>query len=459
MTKQINWNNGEGNITLTYTGQGNGSISVRTSPNNLYINRSQLITVSAANKSVQVSITQEKRSYAQDCGYVENGLVFALDGILKGDDTDNWVDLVGGLKFPFEHCVKGENCITFDGSGSMSTTTSKSFPQNSCTIEIVCDKPSTAGFVFQGANNGDVCAYLGTSYFEWGTATAAAYRAKSTDKMFAANADRCVINDRNIVSATTDTWNGGQGKIYIGGWNNSGRLFVGNIYAIRIYNRKLSRAEISSNQAIDNQRFGLNIPIGTNYISDGLIFRLDGIDKGNDSENWTDLINGLKFPYTNCSAGNNHVEFTGVGSTQATSSINMDQNVCTVEVACDKPGTNTTVLYPSARGYIMAAFTESTIKLCYGSNSAPRYNVNFANKLFSANADIGMADTALADVVSNDSWGAQIDGKIKIGGRNTNYFYTGKIYAIRVYNRKLSELEMRQNQRLDNERFELGITL
>ena len=60
-TKSIAWNTGTGNITLTYTGQGNDTVLVQSDPNNLYQDRSQVITFSTtagAAISRQVTINQ-----------------------------------------------------------------------------------------------------------------------------------------------------------------------------------------------------------------------------------------------------------------------------------------------------------------------------------------------------------------------------------------------------------------
>ena len=64
-TTQIPWTTGGGNITLTYTGQGNGTITVRSSDNYLTENRSQIITVSGGGITRQVTVTQEANAYAQ----------------------------------------------------------------------------------------------------------------------------------------------------------------------------------------------------------------------------------------------------------------------------------------------------------------------------------------------------------------------------------------------------------
>ena len=44
-TKSIPWTTGSGDITLTYTGSGNGTIAVDSDMNNLDVSRSQQVTV------------------------------------------------------------------------------------------------------------------------------------------------------------------------------------------------------------------------------------------------------------------------------------------------------------------------------------------------------------------------------------------------------------------------------
>ena len=59
MNKQIPWNTGDGNITLTYNGQGNDSILVDSDINELETSRSKQITVSGGGITRVVIINQE----------------------------------------------------------------------------------------------------------------------------------------------------------------------------------------------------------------------------------------------------------------------------------------------------------------------------------------------------------------------------------------------------------------
>lgn len=62
-TKTIAWNSGNGNITLTYGGQGDGQIDIISDENNLCVERSMYITVATTagspTRQVTVAITQE----------------------------------------------------------------------------------------------------------------------------------------------------------------------------------------------------------------------------------------------------------------------------------------------------------------------------------------------------------------------------------------------------------------
>lgn len=59
-TLTIPWNDGNGNIILTYTGQGDGTVTVMSDTDNLGADREQTITLRTADgtKEVQVTIQQ-----------------------------------------------------------------------------------------------------------------------------------------------------------------------------------------------------------------------------------------------------------------------------------------------------------------------------------------------------------------------------------------------------------------
>lgn len=62
-TKSIAWNTGNGNITLTYNGQGDGTIKIISDENNLFTPRSKIISVEGGCITRNVTINQPAAEY------------------------------------------------------------------------------------------------------------------------------------------------------------------------------------------------------------------------------------------------------------------------------------------------------------------------------------------------------------------------------------------------------------
>lgn len=74
----IPWTSGNGNITLTYNGQGDGTITVASDANNLEQVRSQIITVSGGGISRQVTISQAAKPAAHPNFILSDGKYLKL---------------------------------------------------------------------------------------------------------------------------------------------------------------------------------------------------------------------------------------------------------------------------------------------------------------------------------------------------------------------------------------------
>ena len=55
--KTIAWNTGSGSITLTYTGQGDDTVLVSSSENDIYEDREQVITVKTTDNAISRQVT------------------------------------------------------------------------------------------------------------------------------------------------------------------------------------------------------------------------------------------------------------------------------------------------------------------------------------------------------------------------------------------------------------------
>ena len=62
-TKSIAWNSGSGNITVTYSGSRDDTVSVSSSENDIYEDREQVITVKTTDNAIsrQVTVRQGMR--------------------------------------------------------------------------------------------------------------------------------------------------------------------------------------------------------------------------------------------------------------------------------------------------------------------------------------------------------------------------------------------------------------
>lgn len=204
------------------------------------------------------------------------------------------------------------------------------------------------------------------------------------------------------------------------------------------------------------------------YVRDGLIFFLDGLNRGGVTGQWTDIIGGYTFTLTRATEYDNGVSFTSGTTNGGYGKAPSDVSPAgwasqTIECACS-----------GAQGSQWLFSGPRTDRICLAQGAASNGNINTAiqasgtqiqryllpigTKLISINADIGIGDLQTIARGTNDGWSAQYNGTF-LGKRNTGNYqsYTGTIYAIRIYSRKLTEDEMKQNQRVDMRRY--GITI
>ena len=199
------------------------------------------------------------------------------------------------------------------------------------------------------------------------------------------------------------------------------------------------------------------IPSADAYIQDGLVFQLDGIDKGNNA--WIDRKGQKKFVLHNVVTNSNNMEFNGTNSyAEYSSTLGYDSATHTLEVVWEG---NKIIGVPFFGG-------PTSAELCLLPQGAPVRRLSFGTgmnfivnqpdelKMISANADniiynagwIGTS-AALEDYADYNQTVASV------GRYNADYQFRVKIYAIRVYDRKLTTLEMLQNQLIDIQRFKL----
>lgn len=205
------------------------------------------------------------------------------------------------------------------------------------------------------------------------------------------------------------------------------------------------------------------------YVTDGLIFFLDGLDRGGQTGYWTDIIGDVQFKLYNYTEYDNGVKFdsgnTNGGYGKAGNTVlPTGWSSQTIECACSGA---------IAGRWLFSGYSTNRISLACGAESSGKINAAIiadgqqrarwllptGTKLISINNDVGVCDLQSISKGTNDSWSANNSGTI-LGRRSTSssyYSYYGIIYAVRIYNRKLTADEMKQNQMADMARY--GITL
>lgn len=194
--------------------------------------------------------------------YVTDGLVFRLDGIEKGENSGTWTDLVGGIVFTNNNVTNTEYGWHFDGSTSSFYSTTVLTGSENNTVEV-CFKPETTNaYCLFACNNQTANNML---FYRSGNSIVFLQRKNyynlsilaNTPYSISLNLNNGLFNGSSVSkSSGTDYWNNSNFWI---GRRAAGAYFKGEIYSIRLYNRKLSQSEQLRNFSVDNERFNLEL--------------------------------------------------------------------------------------------------------------------------------------------------------------------------------------------------------
>lgn len=198
-------------------------------------------------------------------------------------------------------------------------------------------------------------------------------------------------------------------------------------------------------------------PSVRDYIQDGLVFQLDGMDKGNVEGIWKDLIQGREFTLNNCTLNSNNVEFNGTDS-YCMSSDTISYETYTLEV---------TFIRDQIRGAVIDGGNDFQMIFLYATSGDDRRSISGRQVVAQTRFDkvnilsiptTGRPISSLmpCPIIPKYMFSTNTTKGTYIGcNGNLKNFFKGKIYSIRVYNRNLTSEEMIHNQLLDIERFNL----
>lgn len=224
------------------------------------------------------------------------------------------------------------------------------------------------------------------------------------------------------------------------------KVFKGSTEIIKIYRGATLEWEKS-----------IPIPDADAYIQDGLVFQLDGIDKGD--SNWIDRKGQKEFVLHNVVTNSNNMEFNGTNSyAECSSTLGYNSATHTLEVVWEGNKVTGVPFFGGPTSAELCLLPQGTPlrRLSFGTGMNFIVNQPDELKMISANADniiynAGWIGTS-AELEANASYNQTV---ASVGRYKTSNYFRGKIYAIRVYDRKLTTLEMLQNQLIDIQRFGL----
>ncbi len=216
-----------------------------------------------------------------------------------------------------------------------------------------------------------------------------------------------------------------------------------------------------------SQALTVNQDAGIPYVSSGLVLWLDGIDKGQDSTAWIDKIGGIEFANHGATFNADHVYLNGSSAYLSNSSFPYkNSSTHTIEVVIDCENATSSnykaVFMPKSATTRSIAFAINNAAIIWNANrtNVTRYTPNSKKGSFSICDSRGWQNGSAMSTASVTYLGAG-DSTNYIGKRynNANSFFKGKIHSIRIYSRILTTDEVLRNLAVDNERFNLGLTL
>ncbi|MBQ9954662.1 MAG: hypothetical protein IJO87_04435 [Eggerthellaceae bacterium] len=200
------------------------------------------------------------------------------------------------------------------------------------------------------------------------------------------------------------------------------------------------------------------------YIQDGLLMMLDGIEDGGEDGKWMDLVGGNHFENVNATKISNGYSFDGTQYLQCVGGTvyqwgSADERGRTFEIVIEFYGNNATeVAFMMPTGISFGRTTKSLL-INSGINQ-PTFPDPFAPfgkgvMTFSRNNVEGAyinGEKVLSDGSTNFDGTGLI---LYIGRRPSGSYFKGIVHAIRLYNRVLTKEEILYNQTLDSARFRL----
>ena len=271
LSQEIAWGDGSGDKIYITAGasEGNQTVQVSSDPNTGAA-RTKTITFAASGVSpVTLTVNQEAGTSGGDLSdYVQSGLVLHMDGKSGKTGSTSWASVVGNTTFTNYGATFNNDHIYFDGVDDYLSNTSYTAPASGTgTIEVVIDNETFGeelSLVFMAKTRAAIG--FGTTsakYILYSCGATNRLRALATlaKASFSISYSGRYQNGESMSTNSSDYWGGQDTNTNYIGKRKTGGCFKGKIYSIRIYNRRLTEAEVLANLAVDNIRFNLGLSL------------------------------------------------------------------------------------------------------------------------------------------------------------------------------------------------------
>ena len=195
-------------------------------------------------------------------------------------------------------------------------------------------------------------------------------------------------------------------------------------------------------------------PLAGVYNQDGLVFQMD-CDYECSAETWKDIKGDRNFVGTNVQISDGVPTFDGTAWYRYATNLVYPHTSSTIEVVVKMTG------YTNSWGCVF--FMGDTSGIVFAANSVAVYNIgnkgirDFTSgtlQVIGMNDNVRCKNGAVDTTIANNNITKQQAADTRIGARSDgNSCFKGKIYAIRIYNRLLTEAEILANQEIDLKRW------
>ena len=200
------------------------------------------------------------------------------------------------------------------------------------------------------------------------------------------------------------------------------------------------------------------IPSADAYVQKGLVFQLDGIDKGNVEGAWVDRKGERQFTLNNCIVNSDNIQFNGTDSKAVYNQLLDFGTTTTVEVVFTREKVFGTIISSGTKVELIALQLNSGYKYRYFSGNQVTGMV-FPDPTTIHTLSIPTSGRPILDQIAQPKTfkdfytESDTDTNTYVGGGPS--YSKGKIYSIRIYNRNLTQTEMLKNQMIDIGRFNI----